>query len=119
MPIKHAIWTIGDKLAPLALTPEGAFSSISRCLHPAANKWRGSAWSMLPCSGRGSRCGSTRELATEKQPEDMIVADPRFVSAEWMLIGCPANASTEVGLFGNQNSVCKPTTPSGATPSTA
>ena len=47
MPIKHAIWTVGDKPAPLALT----------------------------------------KLATERQLEDMIVADPRIVSAEWMLIG--------------------------------
>jgi hypothetical protein len=47
MPIKHAIWTVGDKPAPLALT----------------------------------------KLATEKQLEDMIAADQRIVSAEWMLIG--------------------------------
>ena len=47
MPIKHAIWTVGEKPALLVL-------------------------------GR---------LASEQQLEEMIVADPRILSSEWMLIG--------------------------------
>jgi hypothetical protein len=47
MPIKHAIWKVGQSPAPLA---------------PSA-------------------------LATEQLLEDMIVAEPKMLSAEWMLIG--------------------------------
>lgn len=47
MPIKHAIWTVGDKPARLAL-------------------------------GR---------LASEQRLEEMIVADPRILSPEWMHFG--------------------------------
>lgn len=78
-------------------------------------------------------------LAREQQLEDMIVAAPGLVSDEWMLIGRQADtgfggridllaiaplvpvewiqtvpleqAIQEVGMFGNQNTVCKPTTP--------
>jgi Endonuclease NucS len=47
MPIKHAIWKVGEKPAPLAVG----------------------------------------QLATEQHLEEMIVADPRILSSEWMLIG--------------------------------
>jgi len=104
MPIKHAIWTVGD--SPTPLSPD--------------------------------------RLLSEQKLEDMIVADPSILSADWMLIGrqeptpfggridllaimpdaslafvrvewldtVPENkAFNEVGLFGNQNTVCQPTTP--------
>jgi hypothetical protein len=57
MPIKHAIWTVGEK--PLPLAP-----------------------------GR---------LATERQLEEMIVADLRILSGDWMLIG--RQESTDFGGF--------------------
>lgn len=53
MPIKHAPWTVGEKLAPLVLT----------------------------------------RLATERYLEDMIVADLRILSAEWMQIRRQERAS--------------------------
>jgi hypothetical protein len=58
---------------------------------------------------------STCQLASEQQLEDMIVRDPRILSGEWLLIGLEtvpeSKAINEVGLFGNQNTVCQPTTP--------
>lgn len=42
----------------------------------------------------------------------MIVSSPDILSPEWMrIVSSSAEAFGEVGLFGNQNKVCLPTTP--------
>lgn len=88
MTIHHAIWTVEQKPAPLVRA-------------------------MLP---------------SEKALEDMIVAAPKILSDSWMLIGrqeetghggiidllatVPLDkAVSKIGLFGNQNTICRPTTP--------
>ncbi|MGY0503970.1 hypothetical protein [Luteimonas sp. e5] len=67
------------------------------------------------------------KLQSEQLLQDMILAEPRILSPEWMLIGKevieyfvpvqwiktvePHHAIQEVGVFGNQNTACRPRTP--------
>jgi hypothetical protein len=70
MPIKHALWTVGEKPASLAL----------------------------------------ERLASELQLEDMIGADPRILSSEWILIGRQeiSPSGGRLDLLGSSPRLCVP-----------
>lgn len=88
MPIQHAIWQVGAQAVQPAsefkvMTDHGEQSVMDVVQHGA--KYRASA----------------------EDPE----ASEYFVKVNWIDTLEASKAINEVGLFGNQNTVCQPTTP--------
>ncbi|QSA97491.1 hypothetical protein [Methylococcus sp. EFPC2] len=71
MPVKHAIWRVGDE----------------------------------PCLEILKHAAHYRQFADDPDKAEY------FVRIQWLDAVPEAKAVNEVGLFGNQNSVCQPTTP--------
>lgn len=115
MPIKHAIWTVGDQPTPLPVTrlatEQLLEDMIERDPRILSEQWMLIGQQIItPTGGRIDLLAIAPdaslvliELKRDKTPRDIVAQSLESFPIE--------KAFHEVGFFGNQNSACKPTTP--------
>jgi hypothetical protein len=138
MPIHHAIWRVGEQPAPLAsgrLASEQQLEDmIVRDPRILSNEWmligrqevtsHGGRVDLLAIAPDASlvlielkRDRTQPALVALKHADkyQLTADDPEraecFVRVRWLNTVPESKAINEVGLFGNQNTVCQPTTP--------
>lgn len=102
MPIEHTIWRVGD----LPTRLEDGFvgvAEVTGVVVPASEFRINSNGSLRPALEVLTAGHYHRDASPEKQEH--------FVPVEWIKTVPLSEAVLEVGMFGNQNSVCKPTSP--------